>query len=416
MRFSFLSLMLSTGWLAICLSSLQGQDTHINKLNNLYKQLGNIYGITEGKSYSLKQIKAKLKKDTAFLTWIDAVQIHVAILVRPRGEPIFKELPDGNIKLIHQVQEAISNPKKATVEQCQQLLAQLRKQRIEPIEKHLKEIQHVVVLPSSKMCAIPVELLLPEKRVSYAPSATMYAYLTQQPKAKGSKLLALGDPLFSAKQRTTWKPLPGTRTEVKSIAQMFKQDNQLLLLGADATEASLHQLASTDKLKEYRYLHFATHGKLNTELPMEVALILSDNKLKPNVDELKANEPFFDARLTAKEVALHWSLDADLVTLSACSSALGKHARGEGYMGFAQSFLMRGARSVLLSLWDVDDNATALLMDRFYANLLGKRDGLEKPMSKLKALHEAKKWLRTNYPKYAHPAFWGASILNGDPR
>jgi CHAT domain-containing protein len=115
-------------------------------------------------------------------------------------------------------------------------------------------------------------------------------------------------------------------------------------------------------------------------------------------------------------------------------------------LGFAQAFLLAGARSVCLTLWKVDDTATALLMDRFYQNLLGKRDGLDQPMPKAEALAEAKQWLRTlsreeaerlwdgmtsgvergtgepaiplvpadDHP-YSHPRYWAAFVLIGDP-
>jgi CHAT domain-containing protein len=82
------------------------------------------------------------------------------------------------------------------------------------------------------------------------------------------------------------------------------------------------------------------------------------------------------------------------VTLSACQSALGKYERGEGFVGFAQALLLAGSRSVCLSLWKVDDTATALLMQRFYQNLLGQRPGLKEPMGKAQALAEAKALLR----------------------
>jgi CHAT domain-containing protein len=80
--------------------------------------------------------------------------------------------------------------------------------------------------------------------------------------------------------------------------------------------------------------------------------------------------------------------------LSACQTGLGKEAGGDGLLGFAQAFLSRGARSVVLSRWQVDDTATALLMVRFYENLLGKRKGLSKPLGRALALQEARDWLR----------------------
>jgi CHAT domain-containing protein len=142
------------------------------------------------------------------------------------------------------------------------------------------------------------------------------------------------------------------------------------------------------------------------------------------------------------------------MTLSARESGLGRQGGGDGLLGFAQSFLLAGSRSVCLSLWQVDDTATALLMDRFYRNLLGKRGDGAKAMGKAAALREAKEWLRNvpaseglarlgeitkgvvrgerpareemravpkpkdttgDYKRYAHPRYWAAFILIGDP-
>ena len=90
-----------------------------------------------------------------------------------------------------------------------------------------------------------------------------------------------------------------------------------------------------------------------------------------------------------------WELNAELVTLSACQTGLGAYERGEGFVGFAQALMLAGARSVCLSRWSVSDLSTALLMERFYQNLLGKRPGLKAPLGKAAALAEAKQWLRT---------------------
>ena len=146
-----------------------------------------------------------------------------------------------------------------------------------------------------------------------------------------------------------------------------------------------------------------------------------------------------------------WQLDADLVTLSACETALGKQAGGEGYLGFAQVLFKAGAHALVLSRWKVDDTATALFMLRFYQNLLGKRDGLSAPLGRAAALREAQHWLRDlprseaeklaaeltggevrgtvsklkpvaaapvvpagDHP-YAHPYYWSAFMLLGDP-
>jgi CHAT domain-containing protein len=188
---------------------------------------------------------------------------------------------------------------------------------------------------------------------------------------------------------------------------------------------------------------------------LQSAVILSRDALPSAERQLEKGEPIFDGKLTGREVLERWRLDSELVTLSACQTALGKHEEGEGHLGFAQAFLLAGSRSVCLSLWKVDDAATALLMERFYTNLLGKREGLKGPLGKAVALHEAKDWLRglsraeaikrttalqrgvergKGRPKlvllpevprtqttvekedrpYAHPYYWAAFVLVGD--
>jgi tetratricopeptide (TPR) repeat protein len=250
-----------------------------------------------------------------------------------------------------------------------------------------------------------------------------------------------------------WKALPGTRVEVAALAQRFRDAHQPLtvLTDSDASEQRLTTLASDGRLGKFRYLHLATHGAVNWDFPLQSALILSRDQLPDPDKQLNMGLPVFDGRLTAAEVLRDWNLDADLVTLSACETGLGQYAHGEGFMGFAQALLICGTRSVCLSLWQVDDAATALLMDRFYANLLGQRDGLTKPLAKAEALAEAKVWLRTlpraeavrrataltggvergkgrpalpgspavpettgDAPPYAHPFYWAAFVLVGD--
>jgi CHAT domain-containing protein len=135
------------------------------------------------------------------------------------------------------------------------------------------------------------------------------------------------------------------------------------------------------RLKQYRYLHFATHGQANYDKAFDSFLVLSQDRL-PKFEGKEGEKAY-------RGVLDHCHLDADQVTLSSCESGLGRAAGGDGLLGFAQAFLVAGARSVCLSLWAVDDTATALLMDRFYRNLLGQRDGLTGPLPKAAALREA---------------------------
>ncbi len=196
-----------------------------------------------------------------------------------------------------------------------------------------------------------------------------------------------------AQRGTGHKRLPGTRLEVEAIAALVK--GSTCLLGSEASEQRLDALLEGGKLKGYRMLHFATHGEADAQVPKRSALILAQDDLPDPAEQVKAGKHPYDGRLTVSRIREHWRLDADLVVLSACETALGKEARGDGLLGFAQAFLSKCARSVVLSRWKVEDTATSLLMMRFYENILGKRAGLKKPLGRAAALDEAKKWLRT---------------------
>jgi CHAT domain-containing protein/tetratricopeptide (TPR) repeat protein len=269
--------------------------------------------------------------------------------------------------------------------------------------------------------------------------------LYQQPAAVAIRVRRETDRLLRSSRDKTYPPLPATRGEVEAIACLFADAQKLL--GSDASEQRLEQLAGDDQLRRFRYLHLATHGELDPQEGLRSALVLAQDRLPQSLEQVLAGKEVYDGRLTAERIYRRWQLDADLVTLSACQTGLShKYERGEGYVGFAQALFKAGARSVVLSLWKVDDTASALLMVRFYQNLLGKRAALTKPLPKAEALREAKTWLRGltreqaeralaeltagekgpandhqppavprgEFP-YAHPYYWSAFILIGDP-
>ena len=100
-----------------------------------------------------------------------------------------------------------------------------------------------------------------------------------------------------------------------------------------------------DRLKEYRYLYFATHGIANDVRAFESAVILTPPAKLP---EVRVGQPYLEGRLSAGEVLEYWKLDCELVTLSACESGLGRQGGGDGLLGFAQAFLTAGSRSVMM--------------------------------------------------------------------
>jgi CHAT domain len=192
-------------------------------------------------------------------------------------------------------------------------------------------------------------------------------------------------------------PLPGTRYEVEALAKLLKADDRPthILLGSDASEQELDRLAASGGLARFGFIHLATHVVIDEGVPARSAVILTQTDLPDPLTQVLKHKLAFDGRLLVREIQRGWELKAELVTLSACDTALGRDAGGEGFVGFTQALLMSGTRSVCLSLWQVDDRSTALLMRRFYANLLGGRPGLSQPMPKAEALAEAKTWLRS---------------------
>jgi CHAT domain-containing protein len=247
-------------------------------------------------------------------------------------------------------------------------------------------------------------------------------------------------------------PLPGTRREVQALAGLFPGGRATVLLGSDASEQRLDELAAAGKLQQVRILHLATHGLIDPVSAGHSALLLAGDRLPDEAERVKQGKKVHTGRLTVAAIA-SWQLDADLVTLSACETGLGQKSVGDGFLGFTHVLLKAGARSLVVSLWKVDDAATALLMTRFYENLLGKREGLKAPLGRAAALREAQQWLRA-LPRaqaealaarlsggelrgtvsvqkpagtaevaraekgdrpYAHPYYWSAFILLGDP-
>jgi len=147
----------------------------------------------------------------------------------------------------------------------------------------------------------------------------------------------------------------------------------------------------------YKIVHFATHGLINAEHPELSGIVLSMRKADGSAQNgfLQLHDIY---RL---------NLTADLTVLSACNTALGKDVKGEGLIGLTRGFMYAGSRSVVASLWEVDDSATAALMENFYSAML--RDGL----TPAAALQSAKEAVRKQ-PAWRHPYFWAGFVLQGE--
>jgi CHAT domain-containing protein/tetratricopeptide (TPR) repeat protein len=184
-----------------------------------------------------------------------------------------------------------------------------------------------------------------------------------------------------------------SQDEAEAIMSFAPAGASLRAVGFDASRAR----ATDPSLADYRIVHFATHGIIDSLHPELSGLVLSR----------------FDERGQAQDGFLRLpdiyslNLSADLVVLSACNTGLGKEIRGEGLVGLTRGFMYAGAPRVMASLWKVDDEATAALMKQFYRRMLGEG------MTPAAALREAQiaMWRQK---RWRSPYYWAAFVLQGE--
>ncbi len=189
--------------------------------------------------------------------------------------------------------------------------------------------------------------------------------------------------------------LPFSRQEADTIVALVPAKGALKATGFDANRAA----ATSPKLTDYRIVHFATHGVLNARRPELSGVVLSlfDERGRKQDGFLRLHDVY------------NLRLDADLVVLSGCQTALGKDLRGEGLVGLTRGFMYAGARAVVASLWQVDDESTAELMKRFYRAML--KDG--RPPSE--ALRAAQLEMSRDR-RWSAPFYWAGFVLQGEWR
>jgi CHAT domain-containing protein len=191
--------------------------------------------------------------------------------------------------------------------------------------------------------------------------------------------------------------LPASRDEANAIADVLRsRDPQAVHISLDFDASRAHVL--TDGLTRFRLVHFATHGVVDARHPEMSGLILSlvDRRGRRQDGYLRLGDIY------------KLKLSADLVVLSSCDSALGRDLESEGIIGLPRGFLYAGAKSVIASLWKVNDDATATLMSRLYARI-------KKGESPSSALRGAQLEMLKD-AQWSNPYYWAAFVLQGDYR
>jgi len=274
----------------------------------------------------------------------------------------------------------------------------------------------VVVVPDGPLHLVPFASL-PDKSgepwvksaaVALAPSATVFHMLRTSKRATNPPRPFLGV-AYSPEQHessdknqqiatrgfdsqiSNLKPLPFARDEVQAAARVAGKES-VLLVDAAASESAV----KAQPLQDFRIIHLAAHGFGNLVEPDRAGLVLA------------SGDPKEDGLWQAREIRQS-RLAADLVTLSACETGAGRLQGEEGIMNLARTFLIAGAKSVVASLWDVDDRSTATLMTHFYQQIANGKDITQ-------ALRQAQLEMLTEFGADMQPYYWAGFTVIGDGR
>ncbi len=300
----------------------------------------------------------------------------------------------------------------------EKLAASLSRILLAPIAKEIRGKRRLLIVCGGALQYVPFAAL-PEPRVGFPlvanheivslPSASVLAVLRRElaQRPKPARMLAiLADPVYdsfdprvSPRKKNVAPPefdrLRFSRREAEEIVALEPARKYIVALDFDANRS----LVESGRLSRYGFVHFATHAIIDSDHTELSGIVLS------LVDRHGRTENGFLRMLDIYNL----KLNADLVTLSACRTALGKDIAGEGLVGLTRGFLYAGASRVLATLWSIEDKATSELMRRFYSGIF--KDKLS-PAAALRAAQLAM-W---HDKQWKSPYYWGAFTLQGEWR
>jgi len=367
---------------------------------------------------SIHEIQNILRPDELLLEYVLDEPYAYCVWISKKSAGI-QELPAGRQSIEKLTGRYLSEirAKRNAIKEAQQLSKIL----LEPIAQEATNTR-LIIVPDGLLHLLPFDtlrdpngLLIETKTIGYVPAATILYILRNRKTLEARRpFLGVGDVAyqnqgnvsaevqkpqglrnriaraFSDSFGTPLYDLPATRVEVLGIGKIVGKD-AVLLLGRDATETAF----KSAPLVDFKIIHIAAHGFADTQFPERSGLVLG-------VDPTSHD----DGLLQVREI-IRLRFNADLVTLSACNTGIGKLQGEEGVTNLVEAFLVSGARSVVASLWSADDTYTLALMERFYSHIAEGQD-------KASALRQAKLDLLLKYGKQVPPYYWGAFVLVGD--
>ena len=338
--------------------------------------------LTQPEIVTWRQVAAGLEPGTVMLSYSLGSESSHVMLVSSDG-PSLKAIEldvgrDALVDLVAGLRSAIATRSMNWEEPARALYDVL----LDPIDAELAQARGVLISPEGPLHVLPFaalvdaegRVLVDRLLVHTVGSATLFAELgrARDGSPPTHQLVAFADPVkasgsprvssVSARPMNNNAPgmplarflkteLPGTRREVEAIARLFP-DGTEVFLGAAASEERFKRIAGSA-----RVVHVATHGYLDSAVPLDSGIVLAHESASEN------------GLLQAWEIFEQVRLDADLVVLSACETALGGEVPGEGWIGLTRALQYAGARSIVATLWQVPDASTSTLMERFYREL-----------------------------------------------
>lgn len=295
-------------------------------------------------------------------------------------------------------------------------------------------IKHLAIVPDGILNYLPFSTLVTDDKyswdydlsylvydysISYLPSASILGILRQEKQKRDTAglpkydFLAFADPVYDLNDARITKSgenklenrggslirLPETKIEALNIASLFETEKTKVFLDFDVNEGNL----ISSIIKDYRYILFATHALIDDTNPSLSSIALSIPR--PESIEKKDISPYL-----RMDNIFGLELNADLVVLSACETALGRVKYGEGMIGFPLSFFYAGTPSLLASMWKVDSFATAKFDEAFFRELVSGKDKAEAVQRAQISILKTKSFTYS----YSHPFFWSSFELIGD--
>ncbi|MCC5875669.1 MAG: CHAT domain-containing protein [Candidatus Sumerlaeia bacterium] len=337
---------------------------------------------------TVPEIQAMLQERTGLLVY-HILPEELVVFLLSNNDLSHHRIPvsgEAITRLVAQTRVGIQN-----IENVERPLTELSQYLVAPILGELASYDRLGIvphrelhlLPFSALYAGPGENIIDRVALFYTPSASLLQFtMGRRGERRGtSRVLSLGNPELPGGAMD----LPFAQKEAERL--VFDFETVTLRTGSEATETWLRE-----NISQFNIIHIASHGEFDPDEPLESALLLAPDGEGE------------DGRLTAADI-FSMDIQADLITLSACQTGLGRISVGDDVIGLNRAFVYAGTRQILSTLWRVDDLSTAILFKYFYREV-GTHDHAE-------ALRRSQIRLRSR-PEFQHPAHWSSVVLSGD--